>query len=77
MKKYTQKQLKNLIKSGLAVDITNGTNETRNNIIDIEGGYTQIGYCSGVYGCNGKLLKGDTTNKLYAITSRTTSIFIF
>lgn len=37
----------------------------------------QVGYSSGVYGCNGMLLKGNKTGKLYAITSRTTAVFVF
>ena len=41
------------------------------------GGYTQVGFASGVYGCNGKLLKGLKDGKLYAITARSSAIFIF
>lgn len=77
MKKYTQKQLKNLVLEGLAIDITYGTNETRSELEKTEGYYTQIGYSAGVYGCNGMLLKGNKTGTLYAITSRSTAIFIF
>ena len=77
MKKYTQRQLKELVKSGAAIDITNGDNATRKSIESKEGYYTQIGYAAGVYGCNGMLLLGHKTNTLYAITSRTTAIFVF
>ena len=77
IKKYTQKQLKNMVAEGLAVDITYGTNETRSELEKTEGYYTQIGYSAGVYGCNGMLLKGNKTGKLYAITSRSTAIFVF
>ena len=77
MKKYTQKELKNLVSLGVAEDITRGDNDTRENIISTEGYYTQIGYSAGVYGCNGMLLQGHKTGKLYAITARTTAIFIF
>lgn len=77
MEKYTQKQLKSLVAEGIAIDITYGTNETRNKIIKKEGFYNQIGYAAGVYGCSGMLLKGNKTGTLYAITGRTTAIFIF
>lgn len=77
MKKYTQKQLKNMVADGIAVDITHGTNETREALEKTEGFYTQIGYSAGVYGCNGMLLKGNKTGTLYAITNRTTAIFVF
>ena len=52
-------------------------NETRKNIESVEGYYTQIGYSAGVYGCNGMLLQGHKTGKLYAITARTSAIFVF
>lgn len=69
MEKYTQKQLKNLVKCGVAVDITNDNKRRINN-------YTQIGYSCGVYGCNGMLLQ-DATGKLFAITDRTMAIYLY
>ena len=77
MTKFTQKQLKEMVENGVAEDISNGDNDTRKAIESIEGWYSQIGYASGVYGCNGMLLKGNATGKLYAITSRTQAIWIF
>ena len=77
MKRYTQKELKNLVTLGTAEDITRGNNETRKAIESAEGYYTQIGYSAGVYGCNGMLLQGNKTGKLYAITARTTAIYVF
>ena len=77
MRRYAQRELKNLVALGVAEDITRGDNETREAIESVEGYYTQIGYSSGVYGCNGMLLQGHKTGKLYAITARTTAIFVF
>ena len=71
MTKYTIKQLKSLVNSGAAIDVTYAHKST-----DIPESYTQIGYASGLYGCNGMLLKGES-GKLYAVTSRTTAIYIF
>lgn len=72
MKKYKQKELKNLVNLGLAVDVTRAGDANA-----IPESYTQIGYSCGVYGCNGMLLKGCESGKLYAVTARTTAIFIF
>ena len=77
MTKFTQKQLREMVANEIAEDISRGTNETRNEIKAVEGWLTQVGYSSGVYGCNGMLLKGRNTGKLYAITSRTQAIYIF
>ena len=77
MQKFTQSQLKTLVKSGAAIDVTDADNKTRENIEKAEGYYTQIGYSAGVYGCNGMLLQGKKTGQLYAVTSRSTAIFIF
>ena len=77
MEKYTQKQLKALVKDGVAIDITNGTNDTRDEIEAIEGWLDQIGYAVSIYGCGGMLFKGHNTGKLYAITTRSQAIFVF
>lgn len=77
MTKYTQKQLKEMVRDGIATDISNWDNDDRNYLIEKEGYYTQVGYASGTYGCSGMLLKGNETNSLYAITSRTQAIYIF
>lgn len=74
---FKLKQLKQLVKSKGAIDITYGDNDTRKEIEEKENGYEVIGYSMGLYGCNGKLLKGNKTNTLYAITKRTGAIFIF
>lgn len=71
MEKYTQKQLRSLVKSGAAIDVTNAGNHKA-----IPEHYTQIGYAAGIYGCNGMLLKGES-GQLYAVTDRTTAIYLF
>lgn len=72
MTKYTQKQLKELVKSGAAVDVTNACG-----VEAIPEYYRQIGYAAGIYGCSGMLLQGIESGKLYAVTSRTTAIYLF
>lgn len=76
MIKYTQKQLRAMVADGIAIDATNATNETRRDIENVEGYLLKIGYSCGIYGCNGLLFKGNKTGKLYAVTARTTAIFI-
>lgn len=71
MTKYTRKQLKQMVKDGVAIDVTNAREVT-----DIPEGFRQIGYAEGIYGCSGKLLMGDS-GQLYAITDRTTAIYLF
>lgn len=71
MIKTTQRELKNLVKSGRAIDVTNADNQSA-----IPESYRQIGYSCGVYGCNGMLLQGKS-GQLYAVTQRTTAIYIF
>lgn len=72
MEKYTIKQLKSLVNSGAAIDVTYAKKKS-----EIPESYTQIGYASGIYGCSGILLQGVTTKTLYAVTSRTTAIYLF
>ena len=72
MEKYTIKQLKSLVKSGAAIDVTYSSKKS-----DIPESYNQIGYASGLYGCNGMLLRGCISGKLYAVTSRTKAIYLF
>lgn len=76
MEKYTQRQIKNLVRTGAAVDVSNADNAERAAIESREGYYTQIGYAEGVYGCSGMLLQGNKTGTLYAVTSRTQAIYI-
>lgn len=71
MKKYTQKELRNLVALGVAKDVTNAKSSG-----DIPEFYKQIGYSAGIYGCNGMLLQGQS-GQLYAVTSRTSAIYIF
>lgn len=71
MERYTQKQLRNLVKVGAAKDVTYAKDNK-----EIPESYTQIGYSAGLYGCNGRLLLG-ASGQLYAVTRRTSAIYIF
>lgn len=71
MEKYTQKQLRNLVETGVAKDVTYASDNK-----EIPESYTQIGYSAGLYGCNGMLLRG-ASGQLYAVTSRSSAIYLF
>lgn len=71
MERMTQKALKRLVNLGIAKDVTNSSSRS-----DIPEGYMQIGYSCVVYGCNGMLLQG-RSGQLYAVTARTSAIYIF
>ena len=77
MVKFTQRQLKDLVRYGYAWDISDADNSDYWSIVNHEGNIKHIGYSCGTYGCNGLLLQGCKTGKLYAITKRTTAIFLF
>lgn len=72
MRKYTQKQLRELVRLGMAQDITNYSFEQANALY--KQGITKVGYSSGVYGCNGALFQDDHTGEYYAITARNTTL---
>ena len=77
MVKFTQRQLKDLVFYGNAWDISDAQDSDYWAIKNNEGNIKKIGYSCGTYGCNGLLLQGCKTGKLYAITKRTTAIFLF
>ena len=77
MHEYTQKALKEMVVREMAEDITNADLEKYKQLVDWEDGFTQVGYSSGIYGCNGMLLQGVRTGHLYAITARTSAIYLF
>lgn len=76
MKRYTNKELRNLVNLGAAENLDGTDNEYRHKI-EAENGYLiQIGYAAGVYGCSGGLLRAQN-GKLFAITCRCQAIYIY
>jgi hypothetical protein len=71
--KLTQKEIKRLVKTGAAVDITAWSaekiEELQNKNIE------KVGLSFGVYGMNGGLFK-DKNGNSYAITARAGNLFI-
>lgn len=73
MRKYTQKQLKNLVRDGLAHDITNAPEAE---VLTLWKRCEKVGYSSGLYGINGGLIRDRETGDFYAVTARNTNLFI-
>ena len=67
-KKFTQKQLKELVNIGKAIDITGKQNAIKED-------YAQIGYSNGVNGVNGVLFQGISGNLYVCLNS--TAMFTY
>ena len=71
--RMTQKEIKRLIALGVAKNITYLSFDTCNALREAHN-FTTLNVSIGVYGVNGALFK-DENSKLYAITSRTSTLF--
>jgi len=71
-RRYTQRELRNLVRTGEAEDITNYSFEDANDLY--ERGYDVVGVSSGTYGMNGALLKMRDTGDLMAICARNSTL---
>ena len=75
MKKYTQRQLKDLARTGAAQDVTRYGFQEMNQFREGRR-LDKIGYSSGVYGINGGLLRDMDTGELFTITARNTALMM-
>lgn len=76
-KKYLLRELKTMVIKGEAVNITRAGVPEYEAIKAREGYLTVIGHSEGVYGLSGLLIQGENTKTLYAITARSTALYIF
>ena len=74
MKIYKLKELKNLVALNGAIDLTNKSAKEMYALMK-EHDIDKIGISHGIYGMNGGLLRDEDGN-LYAITKRSTSLFV-
>ena len=72
-KRMTQKEIKRFVTLGVAEDITYLSFDDCNALRKAHS-FTTLNVSTGVYGMNGALFKGEN-GKLYAITSRTSTLF--
>mgnify|MGYP000001806991 FL=1 len=71
MRKYTLRELRELVRLRMAQDITEADPKSIKEPVE------KIGYSSGVYGLNGGLLQGRESGNYYAITARSSNLFYF
>ena len=71
--RMTQKEIKRFVSLGAAEDITHLSFDACNALKEAHN-FTTLNVSTGVYGVNGALFK-DENGKLYAITSRTSTLF--
>lgn len=72
MRKYTQKELRQLVRLGVAEDYTNKSSDCALVLNRLD----KIGYSTGKYGINGGLVQDPETGSLYAIIGRCANLFI-
>lgn len=76
MRKYTQKELREFVRLNMAIDITYMAEKELLELKKTEQ-LSQVGYSCGVYGCNGMLIKSDTTGQYYTIIGRVGNLWLF
>lgn len=74
--RITQRELNRLINNHNALNINKLSFKDIMQLRDDEKGFDKIAISFGSNGMNGALLQGCTTNKLYAITKRTSNLLI-
>lgn len=72
MRQYKQRELRELVRLGLAEDYTNKPAEYMYTLRRLE----KVGYSAGVYGINGGLVEDTETGELYAIIGRCSNLSI-
>lgn len=72
MRKYTQKELRQLVRLGVAEDYTSKPADYMYTLRRLE----KVGYSSGIYGINGGLMQDTETGQLYAVIGRCSNLFI-
>ena len=72
MRKYKQKDIRDIVRMGAAEDYTNKPIECAYILNRME----KVGYSMGIYGINGGLVHDTETGTLYAIIGRCTNLFI-
>lgn len=73
MRKYKLSELKSLVRSGMAHDLTNASTA---DVMDQWKHGEKVGYSSGTYGINGGLIQNTETGEYYAIIGRCANLFI-
>ena len=75
--KTTLRDIKELVKYEKAVDVTNFNMDDYKTLKESEGYFTEIAHSIGTYGVTGRVVQGSYTGTLYAVTRRTSAIYLF
>lgn len=75
IKTTTLRKLRAMKELDIAIDITNYGFDKCNELRQKEEGLELLEIATGIYGVNGKLLKGRKTGEYYVITKRTLAIY--
>ena len=75
IRKMTQKQIKDYVRDGAAIDITNYGFDEMDQFLR-EHNLAKIAISRGVYGMNGGLLQDRDTGEMYAITARNSALMM-
>lgn len=75
--KTTIKNIKNLVGNGNAVDVTAYGLDDYRALREKEGYFKDIAHSIGTYGVSALVVQGANTGTLYAVTRRTSAIYLF
>ena len=75
MRKFKQKEVREMARMGMATNITNYSLEECQKLN--EKNLIREGYSSGIYGINGGLLKDMDTGEFYVITTNNSTLLYF
>lgn len=75
LRKMTQKQIKDYVRDGVAIDITNYGFDEMDQFLR-EHNLDKIAVSRGTYGMNGGLLQDRDTGEMYAITARNSALMM-
>lgn len=75
MRKFKQKEFREMARMGMAMNITNYSLEECQKLN--EKNLIREGYSSGIYGINGGLLKDMDTGEFYVITTNNSNLLYF
>lgn len=74
--KCNQRDIKKAIASGEAVDLTTANSQKIDEIRAKEDYFIELKYSVGIYGCNGRLMKGRNTGTIYGVGDRTPALWL-
>lgn len=75
MRKTTLREIRSMIATGTAVDITTISGADEWELRLKEGRFDTVAMSFGVYGMTGAILQGENTGTLYAIKARNATLF--